>query len=174
MNKKNITLIIIGLAAAAVLYIIISGSAKQVGSEPGDRAPDFSLPSYENDEETALSDYRDSLVILNMWASWCEPCVRELPALLEIHENYNEEGVEVITMNMNSYERTQEEAETFAAEFNLTRTPSAIDMDGDVADAYQLQYLPTTVIIDRDGIIIEKIAGEITYERMEQIIEENI
>ncbi|WP_252313301.1 hypothetical protein [Sinobaca sp. H24] len=77
-------------------------------------------------------------------------------------------------MNMNSYERTQEEAEAFAEEFNLSQSPSAIDIDGDMADAYQLQYLPTTVIIDEDGIIIEKIAGEVTYERMEQVIEENI
>lgn len=174
MNKKKVTLIIIGLAAAAVLYIIISGSARQVGSEPGDRAPDFSLPSYSTGEDTALSDYHGNLIVLNMWASWCEPCVRELPALLDIHENYREEDVEVITMNMNSYERTQEEAEAFAEEFNLSQSPSAIDIDGDMADAYQLQYLPTTVIIDEDGIIIEKIAGEVTYERMEQVIEENI
>ncbi|WP_374561854.1 peroxiredoxin family protein [Sinobaca sp. H24] len=78
------------------MYIIISGSARQVGSEPGDRAPDFSLPSYSTGEDTALSDYHGNLIVLNMWASWCEPCVRELPALLDIHENYREEDVKVI------------------------------------------------------------------------------
>ncbi len=88
--------------------------------------------------------------------------------MLQLHEDYHAEGVSVLTINMNSYERTREDAQRFVEEYNMTEAPAVIDLEGDVADMYNIQYLPTTYIIDEDGIIVDKIPGEVSYELLEQ------
>ncbi|SFE32030.1 TlpA family protein disulfide reductase [Alteribacillus iranensis] len=171
MNRKVTTAIVLGLTFIALGYVIITNIAvPKVGTNEGDLAPDYTLPMY-NGEERSLSSYEDSIVIMNMWASWCEPCTREMPDLIRLHEDYEDSGVNVVTVNMNSYEKNQEEAEKFVEEFGMMSTPAMIDVDGEVADMYNLQLLPTTYIFDENRRIVEKISGETSYEQLEEKIQ---
>ncbi|MFB4163522.1 peroxiredoxin family protein [Alteribacillus sp. JSM 102045] len=172
MKQKYITSLVIAAAVVAIGYVLFTNiSVQKVGTEKGDAAADFTLPMY-NGENHSLSSYEGDIVIMNMWASWCEPCTKEIPELMELHKEYNDQGVTVLTINMNSYERNQTEAEKFVEEFDMTQTPAMIDEEGEVADLYNLQYLPTTYVIASDGTITEKIAGETNFEQLEEIIEE--
>ncbi|MFB5661562.1 TlpA family protein disulfide reductase [Alteribacillus sp. HJP-4] len=172
MNSKWRTTVILGLAVAAVAYVFFTNvTVPKVGSDVGDAAPDFQASSYQG-EKLSLSSFEEDVVILNMWASWCEPCTEEIPALIDIHENYQSEGLTLVTLNMNSYERTREDGENFVKELDMTRTPALIDEDGSIAEVYNIQALPTTYIIDRNGIIVEKISGEVSFAQLDQIIQE--
>ncbi|WP_158735238.1 peroxiredoxin [Alteribacillus sp. YIM 98480] len=174
MNKKFITSMVLVAAIIIISYVIFTNiSAQEVGTQEGDAAADFTLPSY-NGEERSLSSYEGNIVIMNMWASWCEPCTEEIPELMEFHEQYEEQGVVVLTINMNSFERKQEHAEKFVEQFDMRQTPALIDEEGEVADLYNLQYLPTTYIITRDGTIAEKIAGEIDFKQLEEKVADQL
>ncbi|WP_157842923.1 TlpA family protein disulfide reductase [Bacillus sp. FJAT-44742] len=166
--KKKLTMFILIVAGVAGMFVVYTNlTIERVGVEVGNAAVDFTLPTW-TEEERSLSSYSGDIVIMNMWASWCEPCTREIPDLLQLHEDYHAEGVSVLTINMNSYERTREDAQRFVEEYNMTEAPAVIDVEGDVADMYNIQYLPTTYIIDEDGIIVDKIPGEVSYELLEQ------
>ncbi|MBU8907856.1 TlpA family protein disulfide reductase [Desertibacillus haloalkaliphilus] len=132
-------------------------------------AEDFTLPLWGTDETSSLSDYRGEIVIMNMWASWCPPCRKEMPDLDRLYQDYKDVGVTVLGVNMNKFERTTEDADAFLEEFDVS-FPTLIDVDGDVATDYQIQGLPMTYIIDEDGVINLVIRGEVNYEGLEEII----
>ncbi|SDH10647.1 Peroxiredoxin [Alteribacillus persepolensis] len=172
MKQKHITITAVCIALVVIGYIVYSNFASEnAGNEEGDTAIDFTLPSY-NGEDLTLSSYEGNVVIMNMWASWCEPCTDEIPALIDFHHAYRNKGVVVLTINMNSYETDQKDAKQFVEEFNMTQTPAMIDEEGDIAEMYSIQYLPTTFIIDRDGTIARKVAGEVDFERLETIVQD--
>ncbi|WP_240377638.1 TlpA family protein disulfide reductase [Bacillus piscicola] len=174
MNRKVVTSLILIVAAAAILFVVFTNlSVSRVGTEKGDIAPDFTLPMY-NGNEGSLSNYEGNVVIMNLWASWCDPCRREMPELMKLHQEYKDKGVTVVTVNMNSYERTQEEAEKFVKEHDMEQTPAMIDEEGEVADLYNLQLLPTTYILDENRKIVDKIAGETNFEQLENKIKEHL
>lgn len=165
MNKIVITRVVLILAVVAGVYVILANATlNKVGIEIGDKAPNYTLPTFEG-EAQSLSDYKGNIVVMNMWASWCEPCTREIPDLMRLHNTYDE--VTLVAVNMNSYERNRDGAESFVEEYDMNRIPSLIDEEGEVASLYQLQHLPTTYIIDEDGIIVERMEGETTFEQLE-------
>ncbi|MFZ4452184.1 TlpA family protein disulfide reductase [Salibacterium aidingense] len=174
LNRKYITLLVIGTAVLAIAYVLFANiSVQRVGTDVGNAAPDYELPMY-NQKSGSLSDYDGNVIVMNMWASWCEPCTEEIPALMEFQEAYREEGVTVLTVNMNSYERTQEEPEQFVEEYNMERSPAMVDKEGEVADLYNIQRLPTTYIIKRDGTIVEKVEGPVSFDDLEQLVESEL
>ncbi|TES52821.1 TlpA family protein disulfide reductase [Halalkalibacterium halodurans] len=169
MNKKRLTTIVVLIAVVASVIIILTQNNLEVGNGKGMLAEDFTLPLYEESQSRSLSDYRGDVVILNVWASWCEPCRKEMPALMELQSDYESEDVSIVTVNMQTFERTVNDAGEFIEELGIT-LPVFLDEEGEFADAYQVQHLPMTYVLDREGIIHEVILGEVTYEQLEQLI----
>ncbi|MDA3128610.1 TlpA family protein disulfide reductase [Aliibacillus thermotolerans] len=165
MNKSVFSRIVLVMAVIAGVYVILTNlTLNKVGIEIGDQAPDYTLPTFEG-ESRSLSDYEGNIIVMNMWASWCEPCTREIPDLMKLHDTYDE--VTLVTVNMNSYERNREDAEAFVRDFQMDRIPSLIDEEGEVASLYQLQHLPTTYVMDENRVIVDRIDGETTFEQLE-------
>ncbi|WP_088102361.1 TlpA disulfide reductase family protein [Halalkalibacter urbisdiaboli] len=168
MTKRNITLLVLVVAVASTITILFSNNGKEIGNERGMVAEDFSLPMHGG-KVGKLSDYFGDVIILNFWASWCGPCRDEMPALMELQDDYGEKGLSVVTVNMQTFERTLKDAPAFIVEMDIS-LPVFFDEKGYVADRYQVRNLPATYVLKRDGTIEQIIPGEATYEGLEALI----
>ncbi|HMO57128.1 MAG TPA: TlpA disulfide reductase family protein [Roseiflexaceae bacterium] len=131
----------------------------------GRPAPDFAytLPDGSN---TTLSALRGRQVLINFWATWCEPCRAEMPDLQQIADRY---GDRVVVLGINKLEQP-ELFEAFAAEvgvrFLLIANPA-----GDIADRYGAKNIPYTVLINEEGTITALRLGIMNYEEIEQLLD---
>jgi thiol-disulfide isomerase/thioredoxin len=104
-----------------------------------------------------LSQLVGNPILVNMWASWCMPCKYEMPAVQHVYEDYQDQGFIVLAVNLTKKDMLSS-VETFVEEYQLS-FPILLDQDGLVEEAYQLQGLPTSFFIDRDGIIQSVVIG---------------
>jgi cytochrome c biogenesis protein CcmG, thiol:disulfide interchange protein DsbE len=104
-----------------------------------------------------LSDYQDQVVVLNFWASWCPPCRVEMPAIQQLYQTYQSQGLVVLAINT-SYQDLPADMQTFIASFMHTY-PILLDKDGEVNRQYAVSSLPTTFFIGRDGMIRDLVIG---------------
>ncbi len=153
-----------GLLILAVFWTLISripvDSSPQTGSPPSPRqgfsAPDFSVDLL-NGGQITLSGLRGQPVVLNMWATWCPPCRQEMPALEKVFNDFKEQGLILIGMNLTSQD-SEKTVAAFVQEFGLS-FPIALDRDGTVQKKYKISGYPTTFFIDREGIIRSVVVG---------------
>ncbi|WP_100372572.1 TlpA disulfide reductase family protein [Bacillus sp. FJAT-45037] len=164
--KQQRTIMVIGVALLLIIVTIFTTGKREVGNEVGMVAENFTLPTHEKGERE-FAEYEGQVIVLNFWASWCEPCRDEMPALMELQEDYQSEGLEVVTVNAQKTERTLNDAPAFIEEMNLT-LPVFFDENGEVYDRYGLRGLPTTFVINREGIIEQVLLGEVTYSDLEE------
>ncbi len=138
---------------------ILAASADRQRGQP---APRFSLLDPDGVRYT-LDDLRGQVVLLNFWATWCEPCKAEMPELDELAREYRGEGFRVLAVNV------LEDAPTirrFGKELGL-ELPLLVDRSGEVNKAYSVQGLPTSYLIDRDGVIRDVRLGVVTRRYLE-------
>ena len=136
-----------------------SGS-DSAGQEQASRYKDFTGTLLGGGELT-LSDYEGKVILLNFWATWCGPCVGEMPAFPKLLEKYGDD-LAVIAVDL------QEDAETvadFIAENNY-EFPVVLDTDGTIGDLYPTDGIPYTIIIAPDGTISATSLGADTADRM--------
>jgi thiol-disulfide isomerase/thioredoxin len=128
------------------------------GSAPfnGFEAPDFLLQT-ENGEAISTLDYREKPLIINLWTSWCPPCRAEMPALEQVYQEYNGEGLEILAVNITKQDNKQN-AIQFARDLGIS-FPVLFDESGHVSEMYHLQALPTTFFIDKFGVIRDIVVG---------------
>lgn len=113
-----------------------------------DTAPDFTLKSLEG-ANLRLDEYRGQVVLINFWASWCGPCRQEMPLLDRIHQRYVDTGFAVLGINVEG-----EEAPARALIDKIPVTfPVLIDEGQLVSELYKLEAMPSTVVVDRDGVV---------------------
>ncbi|MBL7129366.1 MAG: TlpA family protein disulfide reductase [Ignavibacteria bacterium] len=122
-------------------------------------APNFTWD--ENGTTKSLSDFKGKIVLLNLWASWCPPCIKEMPALSEISEELKDKDFQMIGLNV--FERTPGKAESFINANPVSYT--IVEGNEEVVAAFSeaikssIEAIPTTFIINRDGKIEETIVG---------------
>ena len=140
MTKHRLPLVTILLVASMVW----AGCGSQpVTSGP---APDFTLDGLHGDAIT-LSDQRGQVVVLDFWATWCTPCFEGLDHLQQVHERYADQDVVVLAINAGE---DRDEVAEFVADRGHTFTV-LLDTDARVIDAYGVQSIPHTIIVDREG-----------------------
>ncbi len=126
------------------------------GLAVGIPAPDFTLERLDGGS-VRLRDLRGKVVLLNFWATWCGPCREEMPLLAEIYRTYHPRGLEVLGVNLTSQDDLAE-VRRFVAAFDLP-FPILLDHNGRAERSYALVGVPTTVFIDREGIIQRVVLG---------------
>ncbi len=119
-------------------------------------APDFELPSLSGPVYRS-GDLRGKPVLINFWASWCPPCRQEMPALQSVYAQYQDQGLQVLAVNVTDQDDPASVAQ-FAEEFDLT-FPVLMDADGQVGRRYQVQALPTSFLVGSDGVIRQVYVG---------------
>ncbi|WP_052130332.1 peroxiredoxin family protein [Ureibacillus sinduriensis] len=126
-------------------------------------APDFELRNLDG-ERVRLSDFKGKKVLINFWATWCPPCVKEMPAMQKFHDEHAaKEGVVILAVNATDKESSINAVKRFAREFGIS-FPILLDVNGDVLLNYEVLTLPTSLIIDEEGIVVEQILGPVTEE----------
>lgn len=133
------------------------GVAANEGLNKGEQAPDFELTTLAG-EPIRLSELQGKKVILNFWATWCPPCKAEMPHMQNFYEDYAEtENVEIVAVNLTSGDR-EASVEEFVKDYGLT-FPIPMDVEGEVGQKFQAVTIPTSYIIDTNGLIQHKIVG---------------
>jgi cytochrome c biogenesis protein CcmG/thiol:disulfide interchange protein DsbE len=168
------TLLLIAGAAWTFLSMDpLIDSATAPAPQTGFAAPDFTL-STPTGETYTLSELKGNAVLVNLWATWCPPCRAEMPAIQKIYDEYRQDGLIVLAINMTAQDNALN-ITPFVSQFGLN-FPILLDETGEVGAAYQLRSLPSSYFIDRAGIISEIVIGGPMSEallrtRIEKILE---
>ena len=127
----------------------------QLGSE----APNFDFPDLDG-KKVSLSDHRGKVVLVNIWATWCPPCRQEMPSMQRLYEKFKGENLEILAVSIDSTGR--EAVAPFMRKMNLT-FPALLDPKETIKPLYRITGVPESFIIDKDGIVVEKIIGPIDW-----------
>jgi peroxiredoxin len=160
-NQRRLTYALILILGLAWIFLSADKSgASTAGKVPapqqGFLAPDFELKTTTG-ETIKLSDLRGQAVLVNLWATWCPPCRAEMKSIEKVYNEYKDQGLVVLAVDM-TYQDDPTKVAPFVAEQRLT-FPILLDESGDVGHAYQLRSLPSSFFIGRDGIIHEVVIG---------------
>ena len=168
MNREPLAALPAGslAVALAVLALFASGSYAQTKGDPvstanakalalvGKPAPEFSLPE-PNQQTFNLADDRGKVGVLAFWATWCPPCRAEMPTLAKLQKEMASQGVAIVPIANDDSSKAEE---------FLTRKKlgvwSLTDIDRRVSTLYGANALPKTIILDRNGIVIDAILGK--------------
>ncbi len=121
---------------------------------PGAVAPEFELIDSEG-EMHRLSDYRGQVVVVNFWATWCPPCLEEMPAMQRAWEVIREENMMMLGINLGEDEDAVFE---FTAEYPV-EFPLLLDEAFKLPDTWPVNVLPTTYVIDTEGMLVYRAIG---------------
>ncbi|KKB33536.1 redoxin domain-containing protein [Bacillus thermotolerans] len=194
MNKNLLSIAIILLAVAIIAVNVWNPQNKETNEEStdlaasesvtatedvpgvdlsevqeGKPAPDFELTTLAG-ETVKLSDYQGKKVILNFWATWCPPCKAEMPHMQNFYEENKDKGVEIVAVNLTDLDNGRSEIESFVKEYGLS-FDIPLDEKGTIGTQYQAFTIPTSYVIDSNGIITQKIIGPMDENMMADLTE---
>jgi thiol-disulfide isomerase/thioredoxin len=145
-------LLILVLSVSSIFILPRCGKEEKEPSFPS--APDFTLKTLEGGE-IALSRLRGKVILLDFWATWCRPCRESIPHLIQLHKTYQKNGLEVIGMNVDrgNMDTVRHFMKSMEIPYPIAVAPENMER------SYGVTGLPTTILIDKQGKIREKIVG---------------
>ncbi len=127
-------------------------------------APDFVLKDMDGNPHS-LKQYRGKVVVINFWATWCTPCLREMPSLQKLYEAFQSKSLVVLAIN-----QWEDEDRVFEFMGRLDPAPTftvLFDNDSKLSEIYQVQGLPSTYIINKQGKIVYRAKGGRDFDHPE-------
>ncbi|CAM3766874.1 TlpA family protein disulfide reductase [Mesobacillus zeae] len=163
MGKRIVPFFII-LAAAGFLFFLMNGLGGKATVTPGENAPDFEMKDITG-ETYKLSDLKGQTVVLNYFTTWCAPCLEEAPELEEFGKEYKDAKLLIIAKG-----ETKIRMEKYVKEHNSKLT-YLLDTKEETAKSYNVLGQPETMIINKEGTIVERFSGPTTKEKLIELIE---
>lgn len=162
MKRDPVVIIVVAMVVTVMIVFGLqmarrnSGQTASAGPNmTGQAAPDFTLESLDG-KTVHLSDFRGKAVLLNFWATWCQPCKIEMPWFAELQKQYGPQGLQVIGIAMD--DASPKEIGEFAHDLGVNY-PILVGKE-EVGNAYGgVQFLPATFYIGRDGKVVDKVFG---------------
>lgn len=147
---------------------VTSGGPRLTEAELNAPAPNFSFLLVESQDTTELLEYRGDVVLINFWATWCAPCLEELPDLNELQATYADAGLTVLTIS----DEPREVLIDFGERLPLETVNGFVDGQRRLPDPYRrtLAMRPTSYVIDREGVIRDFVLGAQDYATFERMI----
>ena len=174
MRRTAVPFVVIAAVALVglLVYGVLSVGASTTLDDAvkrGDRpaAPDRRLPTLDG-RQASLSSYRGRPVVLNFWASWCEPCKDEAPAIEAAHRRLKKAGGTVLGVTVSD---ASPDSKAFMKKYGLT-FPSLRDVDGELAEDFDATGVPETFVIDRRGRITALSRGQVKEGFLDQAVTE--
>jgi thiol-disulfide isomerase/thioredoxin len=190
-NMKNTILIFsVALALSLGLWylnkvtrvqtkVASNGTVQAVEKSSSTPAPDVTFKDLE-DKEATLKQYKGKVVLVNFWATWCDPCFVEIPWLIEMQQKYEAKGFTILGISMDEEGKSAVVPFLAKERFNVNgqklpmNYPIVIGND-EVTDKFGgLLGYPTSFLISRDGKIVKKVQGLINYEELSKAIESQL
>ena len=162
MKRPSAVVVLVVAGVAGLIALLAYGVASESPDTEvaGERAPEISLPPLEGGEEKALAEFRGQVVVLNYWASWCEPCRRESPLLERWHRRISKRNATVLGIDVLD---VTSDAQEFIDRYDLSY-PQLRDKDGSTLEDFGVTGYPETFVIDRKGRIAAAQKGEVDEE----------
>ncbi|GBG56397.1 thioredoxin-like protein YneN [Sporomusaceae bacterium FL31] len=166
MKTKLVMGVLVGIA---ILALVMLNADKQVeqntgtGVTVGKKAPEFTLNTLDGQAKTIGK--QPTVTVINFWATWCPPCREEMPELNQFYQGYKQAiafyaiNIQESPAKVNDYIHT-----------NQLVFPVLLDRDGGIAKIFQINAIPTTVVIDKHGIIQYRKAGTVTKSELEAVL----
>ena len=179
---RKYVLVLAGLALGVLLALLGAGllrpgyrlgpsmglaSGRQAGTGDGQAAPDFTIQLFGGGT-FRLTEQRGRAIVLNFWASWCTPCRAEMPYFETTYRAYRDRGVIFVGV---AVQDDPEASRALLEELGITY-PAGLDEGNEIALRYQLNGLPTTVFITRDGKVARKRTGAMSENELVTFVEE--
>jgi cytochrome c biogenesis protein CcmG/thiol:disulfide interchange protein DsbE len=184
--KRIVLVVTTVLALVAATYLADKatrvkpkGTVKADGPVVATVAPDFTLKDLDG-KDVSLSQFKGKVVLINFWATWCDPCRIEIPWLIEMQQKYGDKGFTVLGVAMD--EEGKSEVAPFVAKERFNVNGQKLPMSYPVllgndamADKFGgLLGYPTSILISRDGKQIKRITGLISYEEISKAVESQL
>lgn len=156
-TKHIVFLVVIVMLVSLFIagYIVKDRRGERKIITNGDRAPEFRLPGL-NGQYVSLSDLRGKVVMVHFWATWCPPCVEELPTLAKLYQEFA--GGDFVMLAV-SVDEGGAKAVTSFLQRNGLSLPVLLDPDRATAGRYGTFKFPETYIVDREGVVVHKVIG---------------
>jgi peroxiredoxin len=167
-NTKLLLTILFAVIVSVTLIFLLrqerDSTLTSVGPiQVGLPAPNFTFPDL-NGQQVSLSDHRGRVVLVNIWATWCPPCRQEMPSMQKLYERFKGENFEILAVSLDSTGR--EAVGPFMRKMNLT-FPALLDPEENIRPLYGITGVPESFIIDKEGILVEKIIGPMDWATSE-------
>jgi peroxiredoxin len=175
VKRDPVILIVVAVVISLMLVFGIqkarhNKSSSSIGGTSklqGQLAPDFSLAALDG-KTVKLSDFRGKAVLLNFWATWCEPCKIEMPWFVDLQRKYGPQGLQVVGIAMD--DASPKDIAEFAQKMSVNY-PVLVGKEA-VGDQYGgIPYLPSTFYISRDGKVVERVFGLVSRSEIENNIQ---
>lgn len=137
-----------GRLASLLAGLLAASACGKPASQPASSAPEFQVETVGG-EVLRLSRLKGKVVLLDFWATWCLPCEETIPKLATLHQRYRERGLEVIGISVDDDVR---DVPPYVQSHGI-RYAVGLDPEKDVMDAYGVRSIPTTILVDRGGLL---------------------
>src|SRR5712692_6032282 len=150
---ERVLQIMIGVLLGAFVYVIFDSLQEKIVSV-GDTAPEFTITA-DNGHTVSTSNFGGRLLVLNFWATWCTPCIQELPSLNQFQKQFRQSGVVVLGVSVDKDEKAYRD---FLSRVNVSFLTARDPQNKINADYGTFRY-PETYFIDSKGKVVQKIVG---------------
>jgi thiol-disulfide isomerase/thioredoxin len=173
----KVLLPVVGIVAVATVALVLlrAGSGRPTGSPPASTAggdlpkvavaegavlPDLTLVPFKEGADRRLSSLGAKVIVLNFWATWCTPCMTEMPTLVKLRQTYASRGLEVIPLNVdeNAQKVIPRAAERLGIDF-----PIYVDRDQKLSEYFDISGIPVTIVLDGNRRILHVERGEFDW-----------
>ena len=156
------------VASIILIILVISGAVdiSRAGKEEKIAAPDFTLMTMDN-KKVSLKDFKGKYIFLNFWATWCGPCIDEMPSMERLYQKFKiRKNFEMLAVSIDK--AGTDAVKKFMTENKLTFSV-LLDRDSEVAGAYGVMGIPSTYLIDTQGFVINRAVGARTWDTKDSI-----
>ena len=159
MKSKILLIFLVIVGVGIIVLLQTKDSSFNLSGRPrlgkGVSAPDFALPDLDGKTVT-LADYKGKVILLNIWATWCPPCVEEMPSMEKLHQELKDKDFEILAVSIDVL--GAKAVIPFMKKHKLSFSVLT-DTEGTIKSLYQTTGVPESFIIDKQGIIVEKVIG---------------
>ncbi len=174
MIKKSKILTVLILCLFSFGFVLNQIEAQEKSSEKalkiGKKAPSFETKTIEGNKLN-IKKLKGNVVLLDFWASWCPPCRKEIPHLQEAYDQFHDDGLKIVSVNVNE---DKEAIDEFTSDVKMPWT-HVLNPEGKISALYNVRYIPASFLIDHTGKLVaadEKLRGDNLLKTIKKYVEQ--